>query len=194
MLDAPTLPASYWVQPKGFGSDIGTYVPQFLIGVEKGSGDDLTITLGTTLGAPSSGTQDTCVPTTQVTASGASYPNIQMTTTTLPMRIWDTQSSVYVPSTAHDVTFKNLLPGNPDSATAELDATVDVAELHSLFYQIPNPTADNVCATFKSYSVPCETCSFNGQPYCLTLKAVQVSDKVTPAPAPIQKIATPSCS
>jgi hypothetical protein len=188
MLDTPALPKTYWVKPSGFGSDIGAYVPQFLIGVEKGTGDNLTINLA----AAQDGVQDLCVKTTQVTASGAHYPNIEIVAADFPMRIYDSHALTYVSTTGRDVTFKNLLPGNTDPSIAELDATLDVAELYPLFWQIPDATKDSVCATFASYGVSCATCSFDNQPYCLSIEAVQVS--TTQAPTPIQTVTAPSCS
>lgn len=187
LLDTPALPPAYWVQPKDFGKDLGAYVPQFLIGVGAGTGSDLAITLGTGM----SGVQDVCVATTQVTASGSSYPNIDIVAPSFPMRIYDPQKAAYVATTAHDVKLVNVLPGNKDLSTAELHATVDVAELYSLFYQIPNATKESVCSTFSSYGVPCATCTFNNQPYCLTLKAVQVTTAETTPP--IQPVASPTC-
>jgi len=191
MIDTPNLPAGYWVQPKGFGADIGYYVPQFLIGVEAGTGSDLTITLATTLGKPNPNAQDTCVATTQLTASAANYPGIDIKAPSFPMRVYDDQKTTYVNATAHNLEFTNVLPGNKDSATASLVATVDVQDLYSLFYLIPDATPDNVCSTFQSQNVPCEVCPHNGQPYCLTLKAVQVS--AAPAANAIQKVTSPSC-
>jgi hypothetical protein len=188
LLDTPSYAAAYWVKPKGFGADIGSHVPQFLIGVEKGTGSDLTITLATA----TDGVQDLCVPTTQVTASGADYPSIAIVASAFPMRIYDSHADTYVSTTGHDVTFKNLLPGNTDPSLAELDATLDVAELYPLFWQVPDATKDAVCATFASYDVSCETCAANGQPYCLTVQAVQMS--ATESSTPIQVVTNPSCS
>ena len=109
LLDTPSYPAIYWTEPGGFGGDIGAYVPQFLIGVEKGAvKDELKINLATAL----EGAQDLCIPTTQVTASGANYPLLDIVASTFPMRIWDPEASRYVSTTGTNVTFRNLLPGN----------------------------------------------------------------------------------
>jgi hypothetical protein len=182
LLDTPALTAAHWTKPQGFGGDIGAYVPQFLLGVEAGTGGDLTITLTSAL----AGAQDPCNLTTQVTASGASYPNIDIVAPSLPIRIYDSHKGTYVPSTARNVAFKSIFPAGAPAKEGELDATVDVAELYSLFYQIPDATKETVCAQFASYSVPCETCAFNSQPYCLTLQAVQIG--ATVAATPIKKV------
>ena len=192
LLDTPALSAGHWTKPVGFGSDIGGYVPQFLIGIEAGSGSDLMVTLTTaTLGV-----QDMCNVTTEVSASGANYPKIDVLAPSFPMRIMDSETGKPVPSTAHNLELKDLLPGNSGTASGELDATVDVAELYSLFHLIPNATKESVCSTFASYNVSCETCASNGQPYCLTLQATQIA--ATSAPAPIQKVTAsdiaPTCS
>jgi hypothetical protein len=194
LLDTPALPPGYWVQPRGIGGDVGAYVPQFLLGVQAGSGDDLLITLTTTLGQPNPGVQDTCVPTTQVTASGSGYPNIDIQASSFPMRVYDEKRQVYVNGTAHNLALKNVLPGNQDTSSASLVATVDIEDLYSLFTLIgPNPTKDDVCSTLQAQgNIPCETCAHSGRAYCLTLKAVQVS--TTPVATPVQTITAPDCS
>lgn len=193
LIDTPQLPPRNWVEPKNVGGDIGFYVPQFLIGVEAGNGSDLLITLTTTLGDPQPGAQDKCVATTQVTASGADYPNIEIVADSFPMRVYDDQKKVYVSATAHDLKLKNVLPGNPDAATAELIATVDVEDLYSLFYLVgPNPTKDDVCLVLKEQGgISCASCAHNGRSYCLTLRAVQVQAEL--AATAVEKITSPSC-
>jgi len=189
LLDNPNFAAANWTMPAGFGADIGAYVPQFLIGVAAGSGSDLTITIATASG----GAQDLCNVTTQVSASGASYPDIKITLPTFPMRIVDSNPAhaKVVQTTGHDVILTNVLPGDKPAMDGQLDATMDISELYPLFYQIPNPTPATVCSTFKSLGgIDCETCSFdpNQQPYCLTLQAVQIgatlaSTQITPVSA-----------
>jgi hypothetical protein len=194
LLDTPALPAANWTKPPGVGSDVGAYVPQFLIGVEAGTGNDLTITLTTAL----NGAQDPCSPTTQVTASGASYPDIQISAPTFPIHIVDTSPNHpnQVETTAHDVLFKNVLPGSSAAMDGELDATVDLAELYKLFYLVPNATKDSVCTTLQVQGgVSCEACAFNQQPYCLTLQASQIGATETPASITPVSVANidPSC-
>jgi hypothetical protein len=169
------------VEPKkGGSSSMGDYVPQFLIGVAAGSGDSLTVILTTGL----DGVQDKCSPTTELTVSGASYPDVQITAPSLPMHLTETDPDYakVVPTTAHDVTLKNVLPGrNETTASGELIATIDFAEAYPLFHLLDNPTPDSVCQAFASEAgVPCQTCAFNGQPYCLTFRAVQLAATESP--------------
>lgn len=182
LLDTPALSGGHWTEPKGFGADIGAYVPQFLLGVAAASGGDMTITLATAVG----GVQDPCSVTTQVPASGASYPDSQILATTFPMRIMDPQTGTAVPTNARDVTFTNVLPGRPGNKQGELGATLDVAELYSLFYKISDtPTKELVCSQFEALSsgaVVCETCAFNGEKFCLTVHAVQLGADASPTP------------
>jgi hypothetical protein len=180
------FPNSRWVAPKsGGGSSMGDYVPQFFIGVAAGSGDSLDITLATGLG----GVQDMCSPTTPVPVTGVKYPDLQITAPTLPMRLTETDPDYakVVPVIAHDVTLKNILPGrNENTPSGELTATLDMADAYPLFHLVDNPTKDSVCAAFADAGVVCQTCAFNGQPYCLTFRAVQLV--ATEFPTPIQKL------
>jgi hypothetical protein len=194
LLDTPEVPPPNWIQPKGFGSDVGAYVPQFLIGVAAGTGDDLTITLATAL----EGSQDMCVPTAQITASATGYPNLAIATDALKMRIKDTDPSraKVVKATARNLQLNNILPGESPAKDGELIATVSVAELYPLFYQIPNATKDSVCSAFAQAGVTCQPCPSDQQPYCLTLKAVQIgAAQVATQVVPVSEGSIdPSCS
>ena len=179
LLDAPAFSAGKWTKPPKFGADIGGYVPQFLFGVAAGAGGDLAITVATSY----AGVQDACNPTTPVTSSGADYPKLQISAHTFPMRVLDSQKGTMVPATARDLIFKDVLPGDSAAKTGELDATVDVRDLYSLFHLISdNPTPDMVCSTFLSYNVPCDVCALDGQQYCLTLQAQAIGATQVPTP------------
>jgi hypothetical protein len=186
LLDRP--PTSRWVEPKkSSGGAMGDYVPQFLIGVAAGSGDNLNITLTTAL----DGVQDKCSPTTEVTVSGTSYPDVQITAASVPMHLTETDPdrAKVVRTTAHDVTLKDILPGRTETAaTGELIATLDMAEAYPLFFLLADPTPDSVCAAFADADVICQTCTFNSQPYCLTFRAVQLA--ASESSTPVQKISS----
>jgi hypothetical protein len=174
LLDTPTIDEGNWTEPKGIGSEVGTWVPQFLIRIESGSGDDLDITLATARG----GIQDSCNPTTQVTATGANYPASQIIVSAFPMRIEDTNPSraKILPTTVHDVILANVLPGDSPTTTSELTATIDFGELYPFMHVIPDPTPTSACETFKvNGGIDCEKCAFNQQPYCMTIKAVEIN-------------------
>ena len=170
---------------------MGDYVPQFFIGVAAGAGDSLSITLTTGLG----GVQDACSPTTEVTVSGADYPDVEISVHELPMHLTETDPDYakVVSTTVHDVTLKNVLPGrNETAATGELIATLDFAEAYPLFHLYDNPTKDLVCKAFEDAGFPCQTCAFNGEPYCMTFRAVQLV--ASESPTPIQTLSSSDIS
>jgi hypothetical protein len=155
-------------------------VPQFLIGVAADSGNDLTITLATAI----DGAQDMCTPTKQVTASGAKYPNIDISAPSFPIHISVTsgKQAAQVETTVHNFVLKDVLPGLSSNATSELDAVIDLAEMYPLFLQIleSKRTKEEVCselAAMTNNETACELCDFNQQTFCLTLQAVQISAK-----------------
>jgi hypothetical protein len=180
------IPEENWSKPQNIGSDIGAYVPHFLFGIEKGKDNNLTITVG----AAPDGTQDKCVPTTEITTSGANYPDSEITVTSLPLRIKG-KSGDYVKSNAHNVSFKNVLPGDTEATQGTFAATVDIGELYPLFQQLPpaERTKDGVCSQLSTVKANCAACpDDSSQIYCLTLEAVDLGAAL--APNPVQKIAS----
>ena len=180
-----TVPPANWSEPKGIGGDIGSFVPQFLFSVARGSGADLDVTIGTA----NADAQNLCNPTTKVTISGAADRHSRIVAPSFPLHIVDTNQTptVVVDTTVHDFSFKDVLPAGT-SKDGEIAATIDAAEVYKLFRLIPNPTKDSVCMALASAGAPCAACPHNGQPYCLTVKAVQLggteaSAAVTPVSA-----------
>jgi hypothetical protein len=176
------VPAANWSMPRGIGGDIGAFVPDFLIRVDGGSGDDLKVTLAT---APApADVQDPCNPTSGLMVSAATYPNSQIVAPALPMRLVDTENSIIVNTTIHDFTLTDLLP---PAMEGTLTATVDVSEVYPLFTLIPNATKESVCTQLEAFGAPCAICAFSNQPYCLTLQAVQLG--ATPVPTTVSPLA-----
>jgi hypothetical protein len=177
LIDTPAMPEGYWTVPKNAGGYIGTFVPQILISVAGGSGDNLAVTLGTAI----EGEQDMCSPTAQVTMSSTSYPQSSIDVENFPMRIVNPKQGNVVFTTVHHVSFTDVLPGEPSPDDGEMRATVDFEEVYSLINLLPNPTKDDACTLFQnSGGFSCETCDFNQQPYCVTVKAVEVQAVETP--------------
>ena len=178
------VPATNWSEPRGIGGDIGGFVPQFLFGVARGSGQDLDVTIGTAI----AGTQDPCNPTTRVTASGAAYPGSMIVAPTFALHIVDKNQTptVVVDTTIHDFSFTNTLPGGTGK-DGEMTATLDAAEVYPLFRLVPNPNKDSVCKALGSAGATCMACAHNGEPYCLTIKAVQLAG--TPSTVAVKTIA-----
>jgi hypothetical protein len=186
LLDVPALSNSKWVRPKGFGADIGRYVPQFLIGVEAGAAAD---SLKFTLTTAQEGQQDMCNQTTEVEVAGVQEPDITISVGDFPMHIisQDSEHPGDEHTTGRNVIFTNILPGNEDPTTSQLDATLDVAELYPFFWQIQDASKETVCETFDYNGVPCEACPQNSEPYCLSVRAVQLPP-ATEVATSIQKL------
>ena len=181
-----TIPEANWTKPPNLGGDIGSFVPQFLIGVAQSSGYTMTVTIVTAM----NGVQDSCNVTTQVTADGSGYPDAIITVPALPLRITNTVSGVVVDTTVRNFTLTNVLPGT-STKSGDLSAVLDISELYPLFNQIPaaSRTPDGVCGVLKSEaSTACATCPTTGQPYCLTLEAVQL--QAVEGTAPVMSIAS----
>jgi hypothetical protein len=185
LLDTPAIGSSNWTKPSGLVvGNLGNYgVPQFLFGVAAASGDDLVITLA----AAQQRKQDMCSPTTQLTVSGATYPNSTITAAAVPMRIVskDPTNPWHVMATIQEVSFKDILPGLASTATSRFVAVFDFTELAPFVW--PGGTAEAICQAAGLGGDPCQICPFNGTPYCMTFEAVQISAQE--AAIPIKGIA-----
>jgi hypothetical protein len=69
----------------------------------------------------------------------------------------------------------NVFLGNKDTLDSGLDATLGVAKFCPLAHAISDPTKNSACDLFAQNGAPCETCTSSGQPYCMTLQAIQVT-------------------
>jgi hypothetical protein len=145
---------------------VNEIVPDFLLGIEAGAGDELKVTLAT-----AEGSQDLCNQTTQVTATRASYPDVQITAPQFAMRMTNPDANITVRTTIRNLRFTNVLPGGAEKR-GELSAEVDVREVYPLFTLIPNAMPDSVCASLGQVGAPCAACSSDTKPYCLTLRAI----------------------
>lgn len=177
LLDTPAIGAANWTKPSGaLVGNMGNYgVPQFVIGVAAGSGDDLVITLS----SAQEGKQDGCVQTTQTTSSGADYPHSTITTPSFPVRFVskDPTKPGDAIATLHNVQFEDILPGLESPETSRLDVTVDFAEIAYFLYS--SGTKDTICQIAEASGSACETCPSNGAPYCITAEAVHVSAQIS---------------
>lgn len=176
------IPAANWVQPPGVGRDIGDFVPQFLIGIQNGPSGHMAITLG----AAGEGVQDRCSPTTQVTTSGASYPGVQIVAPEFPIRIVHPSQPVTVNTTIRDFSITDVLPGDAPAKEGQVTATIDIAEVYPLFTLIPNVTKEAVCTQLEAFGAACAVCAFNGQPFCLTIQAVELG--ASPSSTPVDPV------
>jgi len=188
------IPGSHWTQPQQIGSEIGSFVPTFLLQVNSNSTGSLDVTLAT----EASGAQDPCSPTTTVSVASES-PQFVLGPVDAPLHIADATHGNSVIATARSLMMTNVLP--QDGATAaegEFSAVIDAREMYPLFYQLMTRTADTVCAALASANTTCMACPQDGAPYCLTLKATQLAaslaDDIVIAPIDINAVNSPSCS
>lgn len=171
LLDTPATSNSSWKKPMGFGPIILNFVPQFLFGVGGTSSDDLVITLA----AATDGAQDMCTPTPQVHTSGADYPTSTITAPTLPLHLVskDPQHPGKLFVTAHDVVFKDILPGIQGMATAQFDAVIDFSDFSALF-SLSGSSKEDFCSTLEATDSPCEVCSLSGERFCWSIRAIEI--------------------
>jgi hypothetical protein len=172
LLDSTKIPKGAWSKPRGVGSELGGFVPQFLIGIDA-AGANATITTA------QNGVQDPCTVTATVALSGA-YPDSSLVVPTFKAHITgvdNQQKPRSTIATIRDLKLTDILPGSANDG--KLDATLDMSDLVPLFYLIENPDRDTVCASLKDFGAPCVTCAASGEPYCEQLQAVQISATAT---------------
>jgi len=157
-----TIESDRWVAPEGIGIIIGTYVPDFLLGV-RSSGDATVLLLGAVVDDAPGVSQDLCketidFPVTDVGAGG--------TFTAGPVAFGLT-------ITGYDVTLHELYVSGtftPDG-TAFVAGTfmgiLDAREFEGFF----GTDATGVCELVASVGAACEACPADGDPYCLTVRA-----------------------
>jgi hypothetical protein len=178
IFDLPALKPSKWREPSGAGDALSEFVPQLLVAVEA-AGDGIKVTMTTAL----ANEQDECNPTTEAEVSELAYPQVLISASSFPIRVADTDPSreKVVSSTAHNVKLRNGLPGSTEDN--EFIATLDVSELYPLAYRVPNASKETVCETFKQQmDKDCEVCPHNGEPWCITVRAVQLEANIFDQP------------
>jgi hypothetical protein len=165
-------PAPYWSEPENIGSEIGLFVPIFLLNV---SGE--TVTLGTATADETTEviTQDPCTSTQVVTAQVA-QPSFQLGPIDYQMHL--VNDPVRVNATIYQLTMTNVLP---PTEGGELSAILDAREVYPLFTALGKPTAETVCAALESFGAPpCAPCPQDGALYCLAIRAIALEAKARP--------------
>jgi hypothetical protein len=174
LLDSSKIPKGAWSKPKGVGSELGGFVPQFLISVDS---DAANVTVTTA----QKGAQDKCTVTANVPLSGT-HPDSTISVPVFKAHITgvdNQQQPRQTIATIRNLTLTDILPGSTNDG--KLDATLDMSDLVPLFYLLPNPDKDSVCASLKDFGAACVTCAASGQSYCEQLQAVQISASATSA-------------
>jgi hypothetical protein len=178
------VPENNWAEPTGVGQDLGEFVPPFAIQVESAADGSYDVLLGTTDPA---GAQQPCNATTRVTATSAGEPAIQIGPVEFPLYIKHVrEEGLAVETVVHNFMLKDVLPnGATPSETGELTAVVDIRDIYELFTQILGRTPDSVCEALSS-NAACSPCAADGQPYCVSLRAILLG--ATPSPLVLSPI------
>ncbi len=161
------IPNSSWYEPEGVGSEVGDFVPRFVIQIEEESSGNLEVLLGT---ADAAGAQEMCNPTTTTTATAA-YPDIQIGPVDFPIYLQHVREDIAVNATVYGLTLTNVLPDGDTAAVAgEITAMLDTRDVYSMFTLLGDSrTPESVCTALASLEASCEACP-DGEVYCLTLR------------------------
>lgn len=187
------VPQTNWREPRNVGSEIGPYVPYFLLSIG-GTAEAPSVTLGGTYDATGA-TQDLCTPTWTGPLSVTQFPNATVTVPAFPafIRVQDEAEMVYISRqiTIHQLNLVNVLPvGSTPSTAGQLTATMDLDESYPLFYKPPQESGAAACNTLmEALGVPCELCAHSGATSCLTLKAVGIGAREVSVT--VQEVAQP---
>jgi len=180
------IPIGAWFEPDpAIGREFGPYVPDFLLRVDQSAGTSHSATVGASI----DGVQNLCNPTGKISGAGA-YPNATFGPTAFPLHIHnvvdedDPADDVVITMTVDNLTFENVLPNGGTPATeGTFSATLRAREVYPLITGLIVQTPDAFCeALSSSYEVPCEPCPTDGEPYCVTLKAIGLGATETTTP------------
>lgn len=158
-----------WAEPRGIGTEIDAFVPNFLMKIEGET--DTTVDVLIAAAGPD-GKQDPCNSTSMVTGTkGAEF--VTFGPTEFPLHIQHVDEPIAVNGLIYGFTISNVLPkGGALSEDGELVATMDFRDIYKLFTLIINPTPETVCTALEESYGSCQPCPNDGQPFCLTVKAV----------------------
>ena len=162
------IPSTRWSEPPELGTEIGEFVPQFVLDVQSSSGTTLDVMVGTA----KDGQQQMCNPTAHLEGTSAAPPEVQIGPGEFPIYLRNEDHDITVNATVHDLTITNVLPdGETLAEEGELQAVMDVRELYPMFVLLMSPTPDRVCTAMEDVVGGCEPCPHDGETYCLTIKA-----------------------
>ena len=157
-----------WSEPPNIGEEIGSYVPQFLLSVQGGSGDTLDVVVGTANG----GTQQPCNPTTSVQGVSSAVPQVQIGPFDFPIYLRDEMRDVTVNATVRALTFTNILPnGDVPAEEGVLSASMDIRDICPLVHGVIAPTPDSACNAMSDIGAECGVCPHDSANYCVQIKA-----------------------
>jgi len=175
------VPSTSWSEPsRDVGSEIGAYVPMFLIGFGETSDGSIEVTIASA--DQNSGDQDECNSTTVIELDSPETPN-EIGPLELHARLTGAEREegdpVQVDTVIHDLTLTDVLPIDGEvSEDGILEATIDFREVYPLLTELPNdlePTPERACDALAQVDAACEPCDYpegDGEEFCLTLKAL----------------------
>lgn len=158
--------------------------PEFGIKVD-GSPDAYAVTIGTGY-TPDGGVwaQETCNPTSHLTAGASPYPGFALGPANLPIYFRHPVQDASARATAYQFTLNNVLaPEGVVDGNGTLSAILDAREIYPVFPQLgPTATADDLCRHVASMNIDtCEACPHApDQVYCLTLTAGYLEAPASP--------------
>lgn len=166
------IPRTHWSEPRGIGSDISEYVPGFLLRVEGEEPESFQVMMGP---ANAEGAQNTCTMTSHVSGT-AELPGAAIGPSEFPLHIQHVRDPIVADGTVYGLTITNALPdGNTISEIGEFVGTMDFRQIYQLFTAIINVTPEAVCTTLmQQYGTGCAACPTDQEPYCLTVKAIDL--------------------
>ncbi len=188
------VPQDNWAYPRDIGTEIGPFVPDFLIQVDMAANGSMNVTMTT---ANELGQQEPCNPTTTITGVSTAFPSSQIGPADIPIHVKSVLvDGLQVNTTVRSFTLTDVLPGAAPASEGKLLTVLDVRELYPMFTKLSdNPEQDQVCNALASFGSPCEACPQDGAMYCLTVEALLLgaSDYATPI-TPVPQVTDPACA
>lgn len=181
-----SIDTNSWNRPTAdVGSEVGAYVPTFLLSFGASSDGEVEVLLG--LGSPGSTTQNLCNGTASFTLPSPDTPN-EIGPLTVSTQITHTDeddeaNSMTANANIYDLTMVDvILSDEEDRPQGTFEATVDIREIAMLFSILVPDAAernpDSVCTGLMTAGAECQPCdhtSGDGESYCLTLGAILVA-------------------
>ncbi len=184
-----------WTEPRGIGKEIGANVPSFLFQIAGETEKDLILTIGAgqPLATPETFQQNVCSPTQRVPFSGESYPKVRIDNPD-PIRIHvrrepANHEPVQVTGSVHHLEMVDVFPSAGAAASVgTFTGMMDFREIYRLVTGLgDNVTPDGACDALSAQLTPigceedpscwerCEPCPADEAPYCLTVKAEELT-------------------
>jgi hypothetical protein len=184
-----------WTEPRAIGKEIGPNVPSFLFQITGETEKDLTLTIGAgqPLATPETFQQNLCSPTQRLPFSGGSYPKVRIENPE-PIRIHvrrepENHAPVQVTGSVHHLEMIDVFPGDGATAsTGTFRGMMDFREIYRLVTGLGDTvTPDGACNALSDQLTPigceedpscwvrCEPCPVDDAPYCLTVKAEELT-------------------